>query len=210
MVATSAELEPSHTSAVWGSENPGPDCSLLVVGGLLLRQLAIDGRRCSELLGPGDVIRPWDGSAVVLPVEQSLGWRVVKPTRVVFLDRRFLSSASPWPEVLAAVVTRAVRRAQSLAAHLTISTLTPIEDRVWLLFWHFADRWGRVTPDGVRLDLPLTHELLAELVGARRPTVTRALTNLSRRNALRRNRDGSWLLAVPREPRHGPGGSPRA
>jgi CRP/FNR family cyclic AMP-dependent transcriptional regulator len=111
--------------------------------------------------------------------------------------------------VLGAVVTRAVRRAQSLAAHLTISSMTRVEDRLSLLFWHLADRWGRVTPDGVLLELPLTHELLAELVGAQRPTVTSALTQLSRRNALLRQSSGTWLLAVHGGPRHGRNGSPR-
>jgi CRP/FNR family cyclic AMP-dependent transcriptional regulator len=209
VVAASAVLEPSPESAEWALQNPGPDTALLVVDGLLLRQLAIDGRQCSEVLGPGDVLRPWDADPVGLPVEESLLWRVVKPTRVAFLDRRFLSSASPWPEVLGAVVTRAVRRAQSLAAHLTISSMTRVEDRLSLLFWHLADRWGRVTPDGVRLELPLTHELLAELVGAQRPTVTSALTQLSRRNALLRQSSGTWLLAVHGGPRHGRNGSPR-
>jgi CRP-like cAMP-binding protein len=145
---------------------------------------------------------------VGLPVEESLLWRVVRPTRVAFLDRRFLGSASPWPEVLGAVLTRAVRRAQSLAAHMTISSMTRVEDRLSLLFWHLADRWGRVTPEGVRVELPLTHELLAELVGAQRPTVTSALARLSRRNTLRREDNGSWLLAVHKPPAHGRNGSP--
>ena len=39
---------------------------------------------------------------------------------------------------------------------------------------------GRVGPGGVRLDLPLTHELLAEMVGSRRETVTFALADLQK------------------------------
>lgn len=209
VVAASAALEPSAESAAWGSERPGLEASLLVIKGLLIRQLAIDGRQCSELLGPGDVIRPWDGDPMGLPVDESLLWRVVRPTRVAFLDRRFLSSASPWPEVLAAVVTRAVRRAQSLAAHMTISSMPRVDERLSLLFWHLAARWGRVTPEGVRVELPLTHELLAELVGAQRPTVTSALARLAERDALLREHVGSWLLAAPGRTEHGHNGSSR-
>jgi CRP/FNR family cyclic AMP-dependent transcriptional regulator len=36
--------------------------------------------------------------------------------------------------------------------------------------------------------------MLAELVGARRPTVSSAMTDLSRRGAVTRRADGSWLL----------------
>lgn len=46
------------------------------------------------------------------------------------------------------------------------------------MLWHLADRWGRVTPDGVIVPLKLTHEALGRLVGAQRPTVTLALGEL--------------------------------
>jgi actin-like ATPase involved in cell morphogenesis len=42
--------------------------------------------------------------------------------------------------------------------------------------------------------LPLSHELLGQLIAARRPTVTLALRSLEAANAVRRCDDGSWLL----------------
>jgi CRP/FNR family cyclic AMP-dependent transcriptional regulator len=203
LIAASGALEPASESAEWSSPRSCSDTSLLIVQGLLMRQPAIDGRQCSELLGPGDVIRPWDGYPEGLPVAETILWRVLRPTRVAFLDRRFFGDAGAWPEVAGAVVTRAVRRAQSLAAHLTISSMTRVDQRLSLLFWHLAGRWGRVTPEGVRVELPLTHEDLAQLVGAQRPTVTSALTQLSRRDALLREGTGSWLLKPQRPNGHG-------
>ena len=41
-------------------------------------------------------------------------------------------------------------------------------------------------PGGVRVDVPLTHSVLARLVGARRPTVTTALQRLTQLDYLRR------------------------
>jgi hypothetical protein len=43
--------------------------------------------------------------------------------------------------------------------------------------------------------LTLSHRLLGELVGARRPTVSTALATLSRHGKLIRRSDDSWLLA---------------
>jgi DNA-binding IclR family transcriptional regulator len=63
-----------------------------------------------------------------------------------------------------------------------------------MLFWLLSDRWGAVTPDGVRVTLPLTHETLAMLVGSRRPTVTLALQRLARAGLLMREPGHSWLL----------------
>ena len=66
--------------------------------------------------------------------------------------------------------------------------------RVLLLLWHLADRWGRVRPDDVYLDLPLTHDLIARMVGAHRTTVTLAIGRLREEGRLERTDRGAWLL----------------
>ena len=48
--------------------------------------------------------------------------------------------------------------------------------------------------DGVIVPLALTHRILGQLVGARRPTVSTALSELAEREELTRRPDGSWLL----------------
>ena len=64
------------------------------------------------------------------------------------------------------------------------------------MLWQFAYRWGTVMPAGVALRLPLTHQLLAEVVGAERPTVTTALGCLKQDGLVEqiRGRDRGWLL----------------
>ena len=69
-----------------------------------------------------------------------------------------------------------------------------MDRRLKALFWHLAERWGRVSGDGVIVPLALTHRILGQLVGARRPTVSTALTELAEREELTRRPDGSWLL----------------
>jgi DNA-binding IclR family transcriptional regulator len=46
----------------------------------------------------------------------------------------------------------------------------------------------------VYVTLPLTHEVLAMLIGAHRPTVTIALQRLTRAGFLIRERSDRWLL----------------
>jgi CRP-like cAMP-binding protein len=58
-----------------------------------------------------------------------------------------------------------------------------------------ARSYGRVGTDGLVLDLPLTHELLAEMVGSTRETVTRALARLAHEGMIRHER-GRYRLAV--------------
>jgi CRP-like cAMP-binding protein len=65
--------------------------------------------------------------------------------------------------------------------------------RVDLLFWHLAERWGRVEPDGILLPLPLTHRLIGKLVGVERPSVSHALARLARSGLVSRGERGLTL-----------------
>ena len=78
----------------------------------------------------------------------------------------------------AAAPGRAVARAGSNVQR-AIAAQPRLEVRLALLLWHLAARWGKVEPGGVRLPLPLTHQLLGRLVGAERPSVSHALARLA-------------------------------
>jgi CRP-like cAMP-binding protein len=69
--------------------------------------------------------------------------------------------------------------------------------RLRTLFTHLADRWGRVTPDGVLLPLLLTHTVIAQLTGLRRPSVSLSLAELERTGEIVRLARDRWLLARP-------------
>ena len=65
------------------------------------------------------------------------------------------------------------------------------------MLWHLAERWGRVSRNGVILPLRFSHEFLAKLVGVRRPSVTSAISRLRHEGIVERRPDGSWLLHGP-------------
>ena len=167
---------------------------LLVIDGMIARDVELGGRRCSELLGPGDLLRPWDydeGEESSVPSESA--WNVLEPTRVAVLDRRFATVACRWPELIARLIGRTMRRSRWLAILLTISSMPRVDARVQALLWHLADRWGHVTLDGVVVPARLTHDMIGRLVGAHRPSVTTALSELSRSGRINRLPHG-WLL----------------
>jgi CRP/FNR family cyclic AMP-dependent transcriptional regulator len=167
---------------------------LLVVDGMIARDVELGGRRCSELLGPGDLLRPWDydeGDMASVPSESA--WSALEPTRVAVLDARFARVACHYPELVARLIGRTLRRSRWLAILLTISSMPRVDARVQALLWHLADRWGHVTLDGVVVPVRLTHDMIGRLVGAHRPSVTTALSELSRANRISRLPHG-WLL----------------
>ena len=76
---------------------------------------------------------------------------------------------------MATLLERAIRRTLRMSVHQALLQLSPVETRLLVLFWHLAERWGRVTPDGISVRLRISHELLGQLVGCRRASVTTAL-----------------------------------
>lgn len=172
----------------------GEGIGLLVLRGLLIRRVGVDGRFGTELLGAGDLLRPWpdEDTPTMLPVKA--GWRVIEPVRMAALDDQFARHLARHPQLCGRLVARAVERSHSLAVNMAIVHHTRVDMRLHMLFWHLAARWGRVRSDGVSLPLRLTHSLLADLTAAQRPTVTSALAELARRGVVQATDDG-WLLA---------------
>jgi CRP-like cAMP-binding protein len=171
---------------------------LLVVDGMIARDVELGGRCCSELLGPGDLLRPWEydeGDLASVPSESA--WHALEPARVAVLDGRFARVACRYPELVSRLIGRTMRRSRWLAILLTISSMPRVDARVQALLWHLADRWGHVTLDGVVVPVRLTHEMIGRLVGAHRPSVTTALSQLARTDRIRRVPHGWLLLGDP-------------
>lgn len=203
---TSVQLATRHAIAavevvspgLWEPTGPADggagSLGLLVLDGLLMRDVNYAQAACTELLGRGDLLRPWDWERDVLTIKPTVTWTALQPVRLAVLDRRITAIMGRWPELVSAVVARAVRRSFELATSQATSHLTRVDARLELLFWGLADRWGRVGLDGVVLELPLTHQVLGRLVGAQRPSVTTALSDLGRRGVIERRDDGAWIL----------------
>jgi len=194
LVATLLDVKPG----VWRprreiDRQPG-HLGLLVLEGVLMRDVVLDRTLATELVGRGDIVRPTDHDGQDAPIPFDIVWHVVQPCRLAIIDREFTRVASHWPEVLEVLMRGAVTRAQSLAIALAVSHLRHVDQRLHVLMWYLADRWGRVRPDGINVPLKLTHQALGRLVGAQRPSVTTALKQLAEDGVLTRADDGTWLL----------------
>lgn len=167
---------------------------LLIIDGLLVRTLHLAGRESSEVVGPGDLIRPWDADEAGGSVVCTSEWRVLEPTLLASLDKSFAAVTARWPAIAAALLERSSRRSRALVHQATIGHVRRADTRLLLVLWHLADRWGRVTPGGVVVALPLTHQLLAQMTCLRRPTVSAALGQLAEAREISSLPEGGWLL----------------
>lgn len=165
---------------------------VLVLKGFMLREAAIDQHPNAELIGPGDVLL-----ADVQPrglIACRVSWRVLAETHLAVLDAELMAQLRAWPALEWSLLRRTTDRAERSSLERAMLAVPSIELRIVLFLWHYATRWGRVTTDGLLVPVEMTHETLGLLVGARRPTVTKAVSRLRTRGAIEQRGNRTWLL----------------
>lgn len=193
IVVSAATIPPGSWEPLKEIPEPNRHLGLLVLDGLMARETVVAQTTCAELVGGGDVLRPWEHFGEQAPMPYEVQWHILEPTRIALLDRRTAELMCRWPSIVHEVIARTTARVHALAFSLAITCITGVKVRLLVLFWHLADRWGRVGPEGVTLPLELTHETLGKLVGARRPSVSTALGELADAEIVERRGQG-WLL----------------
>jgi CRP/FNR family transcriptional regulator, cyclic AMP receptor protein len=165
----------------------------LVLAGLVRQEVVLAGRQSAELLGPGDVVRPWRSDDPTIPCH--MRWTCIDAVSVAILDDRFLAAARRWPGLMTVIFERLTDQLHNAQRRTAIIALPRVEQRLLALFWQLADRWGVVRPEGVVIRLKLTHGFLGDLIAAKRPTVSLALAGLAADNLLTRGGVAHWTLA---------------
>ncbi len=187
------EVGPWRPGAEW--EGDSGRIGLMILDGILARDVGLGDRVGTELLGPGDLVRPWDDDDEPLASwTATTTWTALSAVRLASLDARFAVVAGRWPPLMAAIVGRSVRRSHALAFRLALTQVTGVDVRLRVLFTELVSRWGYVRTDGVALRVRLTHERLARLIGARRQSVTTALRALQDEGIVVREAEDLWVL----------------
>jgi CRP/FNR family cyclic AMP-dependent transcriptional regulator len=164
----------------------------LLLRGVVTHELMLAGRRSANVLGPGDLFRPWRSADTAVPCASS--WSTGGGAAMAVLDGRFLTAARRWPGLSAVVYERLAEQLETAEVRAAVTALPRVEERVLALFWLLADRWGVVRPEGVVVELALTHALIGHLVGSQRPTVSLALQALAEGGLLQRADTDAWIL----------------
>ena len=166
---------------------------LLLVNGVVALDVQVGDRIASELIGAGDVLAPWTNDDDVVLLASETFSRALVRTRIAVLDEAFADGIRPWPQIVHALLRRAVRRTMELNVHRAATCHPRADARIALLLWHLAERWGIVEREGILVPLPLTHRLIGQLVGAERPSVSHALGRLSSAGLVTRKSNGLVL-----------------
>ena len=170
----------------------GENSLVFVIDGLLLCERPIGSVRSAEIVGPGDLLpHPAEAND---PTSPRATWTCLTNARLAVVDVADAARTVAWPRISARLLADVEAQLHRASQATAIAHLPRVADRVHATLWRLAERFGRVTPEGVKLRLDLTHRTIGTLVGARRPTVSIALRCLDETGAVVRTADG-WLLA---------------
>lgn len=172
-----------------------PDAvGFLIVDGVVLKETVLATRAAFELLNAGDILAPSLSEDRQKESRAASRYLAHGSVTLAVLGPRFQAASQRWPAVGNDLLDRMARQAHRASAHLAMLHVSRVEERIALLFADLSERCGRVTVDGVVIDISLTHKLIGGLVGAQRPTVTLALQTLADQNALCRVGADRWMI----------------
>lgn len=182
---------------IFSEGQPGDQMYVIVEGKVKLGQTSTDGRESLlGVLGPGEMfgelslfdpgLRTSTATALTDSIVLALGNDQLRP----WLSGR--------PEVAAALLqalARRIRRTNEAMADLVFSD---VPGRVAKALMELGEKFGEVTPDGLLVTHDMTQEELAQLVGASRETVNKALADFAQRGWIRLESRQVLILDVER------------
>ena len=175
----------------------GDHMYVIIEGKVKLGHASPDGRESlMAVLGPGEI---FGELSVFDPGPRAATATALTDARVLALGntalRSWLAGRPEVAEALLAALARRLRRTNETLGDLVFSD---VPGRVAKALLDLADKFGEITPDGLLVKHDLTQEELAQLVGASRETVNKALADFAQRGWLRVDQREVLLLSVDR------------
>jgi CRP/FNR family cyclic AMP-dependent transcriptional regulator len=180
---------------IFDEGDPGDKLFAVIEGKVKLARTASDGREnLQAICGPGEM---FGELSLFDPGNRTAGAVAVTDTILTSLAHDELR---PWitgrPDVavqLLQALAKRLRRTNDVLADLVFSD---VPARVAKALLGLADRFGQPSPEGIHVAHDLTQEELAQLVGASRETVNKALADFSTRGWLRIEPRAVWIHDV--------------
>lgn len=157
---------------------PASNLFYIISGYVRIYILSEDGReRTPLILGPSDMVGE---DAFYLCEDYTSYAEAFEGSVDVFQISRsgYESLVERWPELYKELLASLASINRKLTHTIEVQTFQDLRGRVQMVLIATAGRYGRVVADGVEIELNLTHETIASLVGATRARVSVCLSEL--------------------------------
>lgn len=172
-------------TVVFVQGDPGGRCYVILTGTVKVSAFHADGREAFiTALGPGELLGEF---ALFDDAPRSADAVVLEDAELLSLERDGVEDAMrAHPDVAIALVRLLARRLRVTNNALQDIVFFDVPGRVARRLADLADAYGVPEDAGTLIDLPLSQESLANMVGATRESVNKALAALIRRGLVQR------------------------
>ena len=195
--ASMVEQRIAKGDALFVEGEPGDRMYVIIDGKIKLGHASTDGRESLlAVVGPGEMCgelslfdpgpRTATATALTDAIVVSLGHDALRP---------WLTGRPEVAEALLAALAQRLRRTNEAMADLVFSD---VPGRVAKALMELGEKFGEITPDGLLVTHDMTQEELAQLVGASRETVNKALADFAQRGWIRLESRQVLILDIER------------
>jgi CRP/FNR family transcriptional regulator, cyclic AMP receptor protein len=183
-------------TALFSEGEPGDHMFVIVEGKVKLGQTSADGRESLlAVLGPGEM---FGELSLFDPGPRAATATALTDATVVALGHEQLPPLlTGRPEVAAALLQALARRLRRTNEAMADLVFSDVPGRVAKALTDLGDKFGEQTADGLMVTHDMTQEELAQLVGASRETVNKALADFAQRGWIQL--ESRQVLIVDRE-----------
>ena len=178
------QIELSRGDVLFREGEPGDRLYVIASGKIKLGRRSNDGREnLLSILGPGEMFGelslfdPGPRTATASSVADSVIYELGHDQLVEWIEKH--------PSVAKHLLNALARRLRSTNETLADLVFSDVPGRVAKALLDLSTRFGEETDEGIRVAHDLTQEELAQLVGASRETVNKALADFASRGWLR-------------------------
>lgn len=178
-------------------DEPGDTLYVIVQGKIKVGRTSADGREnLIAVLGPGEMLGEL---SLFDPGPRTASATAVVPTELHQLSHsEFRSWLSENPDTALLLLGALAARLRKTNETIGDLVFTDVPGRIAKALLDLADRFGEATAGGIKVPHDLTQEELAQLVGASRETVNKALADFDGRGWIRREGRAIVVLDVER------------
>ena len=191
------DVELSRGERLFAEGDEGDRLYVVLDGKIKLTRAAPDGREnLLSVVGPGEM---FGELSLFDPGPRNATATAVADTHLIGLGNEDLTTwLTGRPDVARHLLRALARRLRRTNDYLADLVFSDVPGRVAKALLDLSERFGQPTEDGLRVAHDLTQEELAQLVGASRETVNKALADFASRSWLRLEARAVVLLDIER------------
>ena len=195
VIATLEDREFDSNQLIYTPQESEGKVYLLKEGEVKIYQRSVNGKKfVIDTIVPGDIFGDLDLAENTNAMQEKFA-RAATPVKVCILSKDdFIQVLQSKPQAAFSIIKKLSEKLTLAESKIRDLALHNVSIRLLNELVRFSKKHGKESPNGTAIHHRLTHEELADMIGATRETVTKALGELKEKDFLSYNKDREIVL----------------